>query len=364
MRLNIAIIDDNKIYLQRIMRAFEKYTDFSIHFFDNVEFLKKITKKQYDAILIKNELFNKDELFLDACNLWILLNDYNSIEQSDDNIISILKYQPTVNIRNKVVSEYASRCEQKTVLNYNSNTVKIISVYSPIGGSGKTTVAKSICKKLSNMNYSTMYLNFEDISSQERVSQSSIDIKKNSSVNQYIEDNNLYNESSYLDGNDFNDIFSIIDKSKDVISFMDGIKHIDSDGTIYFNPFTTIYDIYDISENDISQLMKYIRNSNMAKYIIVDLGSSLSNTTRKILDISDNVIIVETNGYFQQEKLNKFEYFYDYQQYHDKFLSVGNFGLKGNFKFDSIGSLECINDNHLDDYLSKLSNYIDIQRIL
>ena len=361
MKLNLAIIDDNQLYLHRIMKAFEKYTDFSIHFFDNVETLKKITSKKYDAILIKNELFDKNEFSLDICNLWVLTSEDGLTEISDDNIISILKYQPTINIRNKIISEYASRCEQKNILNYNTNSTKFIAIYSPIGGSGKTTVAKSICKKLSNMNYSTMYLNFEDISSQERVSQTN---KKSLSANQYIEDEDLFDESSYLGGSDFNDVFSIMSKNKDVISFMDGIKHIDNDGTIYFNPFTTIYDVYDISENDISQLMKYIKNSNMAKYVIIDLGSSLTNTIRKILDLVDNVIIVETNGYFHQEKLSKFEYFYDYQQYHDKFFSIGNFGFKDSFKFDSIGTLQSVSANNIEEYLSTLSSYIDVQIIL
>ncbi|GAA0363695.1 AAA family ATPase [Bacillus horti] len=42
---------------------------------------------------------------------------------------------------------------------------RVISIFSPVGGVGKTTLALNLCVLLSNQDYRTLYLNLEELCS-------------------------------------------------------------------------------------------------------------------------------------------------------------------------------------------------------
>ena len=161
------------------------------------------------------------------------------------------------------------------------NKMKLVSVYSPIGGSGKTLVSLNLCVRLSSLGLSVFYLNLENFSS----------------TKSYFN----YDKGQTLS----NVIFYIKERNKNLELKVEAATVNDTIHNIhYFSPLDSSMDMEDVDEEDISILIEKIRVAGEYDVCVVDMASVLDEKNRRVLELSDRVVILAMQGEIAKVKLD------------------------------------------------------------
>src|SRR6185437_14889754 len=112
----------------------------------------------YDILLIQPDLFHEN-LNLGEKSMIFFLQE--NVQKREDSEQFVFKYQPLNKIISNVLSVYYERHSTFTGVARKGIKTKVISVYSPIGGVGKTTVSVNMCKQLALKGSKVFYLNLE-----------------------------------------------------------------------------------------------------------------------------------------------------------------------------------------------------------
>jgi cellulose biosynthesis protein BcsQ len=210
----------------------------------------------------------------------------------------------------------------------------VVAVYSPIGGSGKTTIACALANYLSMMGKKTLYLNFEEVAS----------------------DGGYFPQS---EDKSMSDLMGYIGNNINLGVKLQGIQQTKKENLYYINHFRSPNDIYEITESELEELLAQISNSELYDYVVVDMGGYLDYKTLKIFEIAEKIVLVDRNDMIGKIKMSKFlaqahivnEYIY-------KMMRVINFGRKSNDEIsDKIPVVEVIDDIR-DIELEKLVNFV------
>ncbi|MGL5694991.1 MAG: hypothetical protein ACRCXA_12995, partial [Peptostreptococcaceae bacterium] len=149
-KLNLIIVDKDEFYLEYLFNFLERYKDkLNIRCFSNedkfLEFIKEIDYKY--VVLINNEIYERNEEIIDSEIILKLVDGSEGISESD--IDKIYKYRDINSIYDKVAKAY-SDCS------YKRKVTKIITVYSSVGGTGKSTIAASLSSRLAKNDKSVL----------------------------------------------------------------------------------------------------------------------------------------------------------------------------------------------------------------
>ena len=167
-KLNLIIADYDEEYLNSLYLyiSSEYKAAFEINCFSNeellIEGLKEIRNKDNLVLVIDERMYDKSIENMGISTI-ILLVDYD-IDEND--IKFIHKYKDIEFFKDKVIRAYSeNNPENTTKLQSNNAETTIIPIYSPVGGSGKSTIAAAISVALSQQGKEVFYLNLEDIQS-------------------------------------------------------------------------------------------------------------------------------------------------------------------------------------------------------
>ena len=193
----------------------------------------------------------------------------------------INKYQRGTSIINQMLDMYSDISKSEQWSGNSTSRTRTVSVYSPVGGSGKTTIALSLASLIANRGFRVMYINFETISS--------------------------YGAFLKQDGGkSMGEIIAGLDKKINVPLKIKSIIKTDPRGIIYFEEFSSIFDMEEITDEDIDKLIGAVSEADVCDYIIIDTDSAYDRKTRKILEISELNVIVSDGSGFGSYKMKKF----------------------------------------------------------
>ena len=142
-----------------------------------------------------------------------------------------------------------------------SGTSKIISFYSPQGGSGKTTLIY-ICALLCARNGTSVYLNLEE----------------------FGHTDHLY-QTSFQTGME-EVLFAIKDK-RDVAACISNSLQKDARNVSVMPTMKNYSDLTALTAEDIDLLLKALQQVSGADFVFVDISGSLTPQNRKVLELSD-----------------------------------------------------------------------------
>jgi cellulose biosynthesis protein BcsQ len=205
-----------------------------------------------------------------------------------DNVLStsllelprIDKYQQGHLIVERIISYYTSLCGKEQVGVNNNSTTEIICVYSPIGGSGKTTISFALANMLSMQGYRTLFLSLEEFPSYTKLL------------------DNIYNSSlSDL-------LYHIKKRSPNLIMKLEGIKKNDNiTGMSYIPPPICKEDMTSLEDEDWMQLMNCLLKAKEYKYIIIDFTSECSARNSLMMEKCHKKIILTNYTIGSNERL-------------------------------------------------------------
>ena len=169
-KINLIVLDSDEMYLN----AFKNYITnnysgrFNIICYTDISILNEnISKmKNKDVLLINEELFEQINAFSNIGTVLILTN--GNIE-GYEGYKTINKYQAISNICEEIINSFNNINKEhkkiEKIVKRGDAKTSIVTVYSPVGGSGKTSVATTLSVCLTERNMKVLYLNFEDIQS-------------------------------------------------------------------------------------------------------------------------------------------------------------------------------------------------------
>lgn len=273
-KLQLIIADTDSLYL----RSFGEYIlssklnqKFDIKLFSNSDSLKQYIESEQpiDIILIQPNLFDREQ-FLEYKGIVLFLLEDESAQNKDRK--GVFKYKPLNQLLSSTLSAYYEHHASLTGIAGNAGKTKVVSVYSPAGGTGKTTFAASIGRQLAQKGNKVFYLNFE-----------------------------LFNSTSlYFHSNEDSPSLQILyylkAKPSQLLSKIEALKKYDSDSNIdYFDIPPCPDEMIAIKKEDVKILIQALIETGQYDYILIDLDSSVHEFTLAAFEESHQIMWLLNN---------------------------------------------------------------------
>lgn len=319
LKLSLVIADEDKAYIESIVRfLMDKHAHkFQVNSFTNwdhlLQFLSK-NREKVDIILITPEFYEKskfkslefDDLKFDPIESIGLKTDVSehgkpiliflsntevaSVSRSrsvDIDVNNIYKYQHGDRLVSNIMHIYEKHHENIEFTLKKSNKTKLISVYSPMGGAGKTTIAVNACINCARDGMRVFYINLETISSTFCFFEPDYETKSCDNFS--------------------NIIFAIKERDKNLSAKIEGIKFTDTVYDIhYMPPPDSALEMEELLPEEIKCLLHHVRSTGYYDIVFVDLSSTLSLRNIAVMEESDEIILIYTPDYVSKFKVKSF----------------------------------------------------------
>lgn len=285
-KLHLIIADNDEAYVESIINyIINNYSQrFQVSSFTKEEYLLNYlsdNKRNVDILLICPEWYT-DSIPKEKIYTPIILSGGMVINEIMDCEI-VNKYQRGDKLVSSIMNCYAEKNPNKYFIEDRDKKTKVIAVYSPIGGVGKTSIATGSSMNSAENGKSVFYLNLENIQSTPSF---------------------FYCESSQ---NLSNMLYYIKERKKNNTLKIEGIKCVDSGYNIhYFTPPDSVIDLNETSSDDIQYLIHQLKITNNYDVIFIDMSSNIDERNISILRASDRVILVLSQDDVSITKINSF----------------------------------------------------------
>lgn len=281
MKIKVVIADTNIEYVSRLMRALEAEDNLSLSMFsDKKAFENAVSVQKYDIVIADPSMVQDTGTYKNV-KLFILLHDeeYQGDKRIYERYRCVRKYQRASSLYKEALGYFAEVAAATYSYSMNKKC-NVIGVYSPIGGSGKTTVALSIADSLASRGSRCIYISFESISSYGAV----IELKGSKGIGE---------------------IFSSVDANINYEMKIESLIRKTEKGLMYFEDFENLLDIYEITSEDIEKVISRISASGLCEYIVIDMSTEFNKINRDIMELADKIAVVETTDMLGAEKIRR-----------------------------------------------------------
>ncbi|MCL1793412.1 MAG: hypothetical protein FWG34_06055 [Oscillospiraceae bacterium] len=298
MKLLIATADsDYAEHLSGVLS--EKHSEtFELFVCTSADRLHKLLSGGKFEIALADPEFVSSENFSSVSLLLALSDQGELIGDGGGDVKKICKYQRISSIVGNIFEHYS---KISGAINGSGTKISSISaVWSPSGGSGKTTVALAYaCRKVSEGKKAT-YLNMENFASTPAYFQGM--------------------------GKSISKIFENFESN--IRMFVTAVRQTDAlSGISYFGEPENYEDMNILSENDIENLI--LACAAETEELVVDLSSGCDARTKKVFELADAVLVVCDPSSTSQAKLKQFANQHDiFGKIKSKIVLINNKGAE------------------------------------
>lgn len=281
MIIKIAIADKNVEYVERMINVLEGYEDIKLSAYTEKNALKQaLESRSFDILLFDASFYDGQEETKRAALKIILSDDAEEIPESCRSFQRISKYQRISRIYQQVLELYAEICNDAGILNGQDRTASIV-FYSPVGGAGKTSLALAAATRLAVQGYKTLYLNLEDIPSED-----------------------FYLTQGGEKG--LSDLVSCVGENINFALKVQSLLQNKAENLYYLNHFSSPNDVYEMTEEELAKLIEALRKTRLFQVIVMDMGVALDRKALKVFEAADKIVLVEKADAPADRKLNLF----------------------------------------------------------
>lgn len=284
-KISLVIFDGDVKYVDAITTLLNKkyYKYFKITAISNYkQFNEIVSAAQKIDILLVNEGYINNIRNMKFIKTILYLTEDRAVQNIDEGII--YKYQSGQSIFNSIKRSY-KLVNKEFDFDDEYDESYLITVFSPIGGIGKTSVAISLAAKMISYGKKVIYLNLEEISSMGLF----FDIDKKNYKNSF---------SDLLYNIDFGE-----ENIKKIIS---NIINRSSEGLWYINTYNSILDLEEIDAITFIKAINYLKKYSECDYIIIDLGCTLNSIYGALINNSDKTLVLMEQNNISREKITVF----------------------------------------------------------
>lgn len=301
MNITIAIADTDRTYLERLVEVLQEYTDLSISAFTSVDILEKsLNSKRFDIVLFDPGLCNERIIFYNTKAAICLYSDEAENTALYRECDKILKYQRISKIYKDLIKVYASKAGYIPDFDNSQNT-KLFAVYSPAGGSGKTTIGLVLANICSSLGKNVLFLSMEQLDS-------------SSCINEHSEED---------DG--VTVLFNSLDDDVNFELKLKGIVKKGANGVSYVEGFERVVDYNSVSGEEMKTALEKIIKYGNYETVVVDMDCRIDDIGQNVFEKADKIILVGNYGETADKKMEMFLKQAIAHEYLDKMFKIMNF---------------------------------------
>lgn len=304
MNISLAIADSSTEYVERLSEVLQQYAELSIAIYKNGQKLQadlndRQNPKHFDIILFDPDVSEEKLSFPNVRLPICLYSDEAKNRGWYADCVKVKKYQRISNIYKSFIREYADKAGYSADFDNSGNT-RMTAVYSPIGGSGKTTVSLALASSLAGMGKTVLFLSVEQL-----------------------------NSSCYVNPKQEDGITALVNKAADEHTNFElkikGIMKRGMNDMFYIEGFDRIVDYSAVTEDEMAAVLGKIRRSGIFDVIVVDMESNLDVIGKAVFAAADRIVLVERTGELPLAKIDLFAKQAVMEDYGKKMQRVCNF---------------------------------------
>lgn len=280
-KINVLIVDADERYVGPLERKFtaELNGKANIGIITDINYLEVLfsTPQTLDILLINEQLYNVSIEKHNIGSVFILTEEVNEQERVNGHKL-IYKYTSVREIYNMVYNNLPTELISSII---SREKTKVITVYSPIGGSGKTTIAMMLAANFATKSKRVLFVGTDNLQTFAFELNDAIRLK------QGIEKELM---------NDKVAIYDLVEPSiiRDVMDV--------------FPPLSRAKVALNIGSDFYSEIVKSIKARNIYDYIVVDTATDFSDETIKLFGVSDQTLILVQQDRRSAYKVERFLY--------------------------------------------------------
>jgi len=232
-----------------------------------------LSSRKYDVALMDTSLIKNANT--ESVQLPMLLLSEHDADELPEQFIRINKHQRISSIVAEVFEQYAKVSGNRRSCGLKAN---ITAVWSPIGGSGKTTVTLAYCASKASEGKDVLFLNLESFSSIPA----------------------FFNAR----GKSISTVFEMLDSGEGNVKMLIQGICCQENGIAYLCPPDNFDDISILSASNILELLTSC--AEITEELVIDLSCACDERTRQIFDLASRVLIVTEPTTLAQVKLYQF----------------------------------------------------------
>lgn len=312
MNIKIAIIDSDIDYLKRLSGVLQQYDELTVAVFTKVESFQEMMEFENFQIVVFNPDISKQKLQFPASVMPICLCVQESVNREMyQDTPAVRKYQRISNIYKEVIKNFAGYVKDSEMDYFKASNTRVIAVHSPIGGSGKTTLALAIAGKILKTGKRVLFLSMEQCNS--------------SSIYCAIQEEGI---TCLVEALNANSNFGL--KLK-------GVTKKNAAGLNYIECFSRLVDYDDVKEDEIEKIITKIKMSDICDYLVIDTGSTLDGINKAVLKNSDRIVLVQRSGELADAKLAMYDNQVFVNELRDRMCVVKNFVMQNTRSYEMAG---------------------------
>lgn len=269
MRIKLAILEQDQVYLQRIVAAFNtKYSEnLEIYSFTDKDIALSTLDSARIDVMLAAESYDIDMGMLPQKCGFAYFVDSADIESFKDQR-AICKFQKADLIYKQILSVYSEKAEAMSGIKLGDESARIFAFMSPAGGTGASTAAASAAIHFASRNYKTLYLNLEKLGSS---------------------DDFFFGDGQF----DMSDIvFALKSKKTNLPLKLESCVKQDNRGVYFYSQTKIALDMYELKNEDILRLITELRLLGTYDYIILDMDFGIDSAVSDILKQVHSIVWV------------------------------------------------------------------------
>lgn len=278
-KIELYICDGDDIYLEKLrIYLITKKSMFNVHTFSDGIQLKNAVdsaRNRVDILAVSYDTYSDSVDEIPAIVKIILSEGYEN--DLPEKYIVVNKFQKTENLINNILKTFEKNSDQFTLSEAVMQS-KIIGVYSPVGGCGKTALSLLIARAFRSMGSSVFYLNMERICS-------------------------ITNESRD-DASLSNIFFGIKSKGTDLAQLIDENIISDASGISMFARPESYLEWNELNEEQRKSLVMQLHASGKFDIVVIDFDSELNNEKLEMLSLCNHILVPFTDEDHSHKKID------------------------------------------------------------
>jgi cellulose biosynthesis protein BcsQ len=266
-RVSIVLVDTDERYLMPLELKFinEFGENGDIVVITEIEYLNEYfsSPKNIDLLIINENLYSSELQKHNIQSIFILKEQLDDQDTGDISVNSIYKYTSVKEIYNEIINN-TSKAGLKHEFK-EAEATKVIMVYSPVGGVGKTVVSIGLSAALSRAYKKVLYINTETIQSF-----------------------SLFFDNEKYMNNGFEKY--LLDHDEYLLEYLKAA--IEKDHFDYLLPFRQASCTLNIEMKDYKYLIELIKKERLYDFIILDTSSDFTMDKSMMMAYSDKNIIL------------------------------------------------------------------------
>lgn len=269
MKIKLAVIDNDKLYLHRLANSINnKYSEkIVIYTFDSLDSAAGVLNEtKFDLMLLSAEFDHAR--FSDACSVAYFVAS-NEIESYKD-CPAICKFQSIEMIYKQILDVFSeTNSDIIAIKNKNGESgSRVIICQSIAGGDGGSTVAAALAINIARKGRKVLYLNYEKIMSTDVF-------------------------FSAQGASSFNDVIYAVKSKKNNLNIkLEASVKSDQNGVFFYSGCKTALDMSELTEDEKIYLLKVLKNCGRYDDIIVDMNFEFNKFSEEMYEIASKILVV------------------------------------------------------------------------